>query len=294
MIAVAQCEDGLWLVEVGEAPVALAIARRTRALLVARGYRVAMTRERAGYTGGNVDRAKFCNARRAALMIRIHADGSTNSSQRGVHTLYPALHRGWTDDVFRPSLLAATLIQREVVRVETGRDAARMAEAESLRRLERDIHDGPQQRLVRLGMDLGRARRQLEQDPDRAAATIDEALAQARETVAELRSLSRGIAPPLLVDRGLAAALEEMLAQCDVVTINCPLHEKTKGLFNKELLNKMKPGKCLTSPVPIPPFPLTFLLLSRLMARQHRSRCHRQQGGRRRGPLLRPASRLRR
>ena len=73
----------------GEAPVALAIARRTRALLVARGYRVAMTRERAGYTGGNVDRAKFCNARRAALMIRIHADGSTNSSQRGVHTLYP-------------------------------------------------------------------------------------------------------------------------------------------------------------------------------------------------------------
>ena len=106
----------------GEAAVALAIARRTRALLVARGYRVAMTRERAGYTGGNVDRAKFCNARGAALMIRIHADGSTNSSQRGVHTLYPALHRGWTDDVFRPSLLAATLIQRVVVRATGARD----------------------------------------------------------------------------------------------------------------------------------------------------------------------------
>ena len=104
-------------------------------------------------------------------------------------------------------------LQHEVVRVETGRDAARMAEAASLRRLERDIHDGPQQRLVRLGMDLGRARRQLEQDPARAAATIDEALSQTRETVAELRSLSRGIAPPLLVDRGLAAALEEMLTQ---------------------------------------------------------------------------------
>ena len=67
--------------------------------------------------------------------------------------------------------------------------------------------------MVRLGMDLGRARRQLDQDPARAAATIDDALAQTRETVAELRSLSRGIAPPLLVDRGLAAALEEMLAQ---------------------------------------------------------------------------------
>ena len=102
-------------------------------------------------------------------------------------------------------------LQHEVARVEAGRDAARMAEAASLRRLERDIHDGPQQRLVRLGMDLGRARRQLDQDPERAAATIDEALAQTRETVAELRSLSRGIAPPLLVDRGLAAALDEML-----------------------------------------------------------------------------------
>ena len=111
-------------------------------------------------------------------------------------------------------------LQREVARVEGGREAARMAEAESLRRLERDIHDGPQQRLVRLTMDLGRARRQVGEDPDRAAATIDDALAQARETVAELRSLSRGIAPPLLVDRGLAAALDEMLAQSVVPVLS--------------------------------------------------------------------------
>lgn len=107
-------------------------------------------------------------------------------------------------------------LQGEVARIEGGRDAARMAEAESLRRLERDIHDGPQQRLVRLTMDLGRAKKQVADDPDRAAETLDAALAQARETVAELRSLSRGIAPPLLVDRGLAAALEEMLNQCSV------------------------------------------------------------------------------
>jgi N-acetylmuramoyl-L-alanine amidase len=62
----------------GEAPVALAIARRTRALLLARGYRVAMTRSAAGYRGGNRERARFCNARGASLMIRIHADGSTD------------------------------------------------------------------------------------------------------------------------------------------------------------------------------------------------------------------------
>lgn len=107
-------------------------------------------------------------------------------------------------------------LQHEVRRVETGRHAARVAEAESLRRLERDIHDGPQQRLVRLTMDLGRARHALEQDPERAAGALDSALAQARETVDELRALSRGIAPPVLVDRGLEAALGELVARSEV------------------------------------------------------------------------------
>ncbi|MBZ5738615.1 sensor histidine kinase [Nocardioides mangrovi] len=129
-------------------------------------------------------------------------------------------------------------LQHEVARVEGGREAARMAEAESLRRLERDIHDGPQQRLVRLTMDLGRAKKQVAEDPDRAAETLDAALAQARETVAELRSLSRGIAPPLLVDRGLAAALEEMTAQSVVpvqsrvdVPADLPPHVETAVYF---------------------------------------------------------------
>jgi signal transduction histidine kinase len=107
-------------------------------------------------------------------------------------------------------------VQRELARTMAGREAARTAEADSFRRLERDIHDGPQQRLVRLAMDLGRARRQLDQDPEAAGATLDAALAQARDAVDELRSLSRGIAPPVLVDRGLAAALEEILARSAV------------------------------------------------------------------------------
>ncbi|MEV5001401.1 sensor histidine kinase [Nocardioides sp. LML1-1-1.1] len=101
-------------------------------------------------------------------------------------------------------------LQGRVARVEQSRESAHRAEAESLRRLERDIHDGPQQRLIRLGMDLGRARIQLAQDPDHAARTLDAAVAQTRAAVEELRALSRGIAPPLLVDRGLAAAVAEM------------------------------------------------------------------------------------
>ena len=99
----------------GEAEVALDIALRTRTLLIARGVRVAMTRTRSGYAGGNVERAEFCNARNASLMLRIHADGSTDRSLRGVHTLYPALRRGWTDDVYAKSVRAARRLQMAVV-----------------------------------------------------------------------------------------------------------------------------------------------------------------------------------
>jgi N-acetylmuramoyl-L-alanine amidase len=100
----------------GEAPVALAIALRTRALLQRDGYRVAMTRTGPAYAGGNIARARFCNARHAALMIRIHADGSADPSQHGVKTLVPGLHRGWTDDIYARSLRAGRNVQAAVVR----------------------------------------------------------------------------------------------------------------------------------------------------------------------------------
>ena len=103
----------------GEAPVALAIAIRTRALLQRDGYRVAMTRTGPTYAGGNIERARFCNSRHAALMMRIHADGAGDSSLNGVKTLVPALHRGWTDDIYASSLRAARKVQAAVVR-QTG------------------------------------------------------------------------------------------------------------------------------------------------------------------------------
>jgi N-acetylmuramoyl-L-alanine amidase len=100
----------------GEAPVALAIAQRTRAILQRDGYRVAMTRTAPGYAGGNIARARFCNVRHAALMVRIHADGSTDTSLRGVSTLVPALRRGWTDDIHARSARAARRVQAAVVK----------------------------------------------------------------------------------------------------------------------------------------------------------------------------------
>jgi N-acetylmuramoyl-L-alanine amidase len=95
----------------GEAPVALAIAKRTRTLLLARGYGVAMTRTGPTYDGGNIERARFCNARHAALMLRIHADGSTDANAHGAKTLYK---RG-----FRR---AAVVMQRALVRATGAAD----------------------------------------------------------------------------------------------------------------------------------------------------------------------------
>ena len=106
----------------GEAEVVLAVARRTRTLLLRRGYLVAMTRTGSTFRGGNIERAQFCNRRGAVLMLRIHADGSTNPSGRGVSTLAPGLRRGWTSDVYAPSLRAARAIQRGLVSATGARD----------------------------------------------------------------------------------------------------------------------------------------------------------------------------
>jgi N-acetylmuramoyl-L-alanine amidase len=106
----------------GEAPVALAIAFRARALLQRDGYKVAMTRTGPNYRGGNVARARFCNVRHAALMVRIHADGSSDGSQHGVKTLVSALRRGWTDDIYTQSLRAARKVQLAIVRETRARN----------------------------------------------------------------------------------------------------------------------------------------------------------------------------
>ncbi len=131
----------------------------------------------------------------------------------------PAVVRGCAllSASFSRSLLTGVAEMRQQITTLTEQKAAAVsAEATSLRKLERDIHDGPQQRLVRLAMDLGRARQQLETDPESLPRTLDEALSQTRETLAELRSLSRGIAPPVLTDRGLPGALAALASRCTV------------------------------------------------------------------------------
>ncbi|MWB97353.1 sensor histidine kinase [Agromyces seonyuensis] len=110
-------------------------------------------------------------------------------------------------------------LREEVVRLDASRGAAIRAEDAALRRLERDIHDGPQQRLIRLQMDLAAVERRLETDPAAARTLLGEARLQTTEALEELRALSRGVAPPLLQDRGLAVALDALAARSAVPVI---------------------------------------------------------------------------
>jgi signal transduction histidine kinase len=97
------------------------------------------------------------------------------------------------------------------------------AEAERMR-IERDLHDGAQQRLVSLAMELGRAKAKFSSDPEAAAAIVGQAHEQAKEALAELRNLVRGVHPPVLSDRGLDAALSGLAALSPVpVTVDVDL-----------------------------------------------------------------------
>jgi signal transduction histidine kinase len=107
--------------------------------------------------------------------------------------------------------LAARVTELEISR-ERVVDAA---EAER-RRIERDLHDGAQQRLVALAMELGRAKAKFGYDLDAARELVDQAHAQAKEALTELRNLVRGVHPPVLTDRGLDAALSGLAALCPV------------------------------------------------------------------------------
>ncbi|MCD9590809.1 sensor histidine kinase, partial [Streptomyces sp. 8ZJF_21] len=97
--------------------------------------------------------------------------------------------------------------------------------AADLRRIERDLHDGAQARLVALAMGLGLAKEKLEEDPEAAAKMVDEAHGEVKLALQELRDLARGIHPAILTDRGLGPALSALSARCTVpvkVTVELP------------------------------------------------------------------------
>jgi signal transduction histidine kinase len=107
-------------------------------------------------------------------------------------------------------------VTERVRELTASRDAAVDIAAEDRRQIERDLHDGVQQRLVSLAMDLGRAKEKLDTDPDRARELVDEAHEEAKRAITEVRDLARGIHPAVLTDRGLDAALSALAARSSV------------------------------------------------------------------------------
>ncbi len=109
------------------------------------------------------------------------------------------------------------LAARVAVLTETRRDAVDTSAAE-LRRIERDLHDGAQARLVAMGMDLGTIEMLLDKDPAKAKQLVAQTRRSSVDALAELRDLVRGIHPPVLAERGLADAVRALALRLPVTT----------------------------------------------------------------------------
>ena len=108
----------------------------------------------------------------------------------------------------RPS--SAMVLADRVEELTAQRADATFTQAAEIRRIERDLHDGAQARLVALGLSLATAEKLMETDPDRAKALLRDARAGAAMSLTELRDLVRGISPPVLNERGLADAVRAL------------------------------------------------------------------------------------
>ncbi|MCB5907918.1 sensor histidine kinase [Streptomyces pinistramenti] len=118
-------------------------------------------------------------------------------------------------------------LERRIAELESDRMTVTDTAAADLRRIERDLHDGAQARLVALAMGLGLAKEKLLEDPDAAAVMVDEAHGEVKLALQELRDLARGIHPAILTDRGLGPALVSLGGRCTVpVTISVELSER--------------------------------------------------------------------
>ncbi len=159
---------------------------------------------------------------------------------------YAQLHGLIAHYLLGPSTTALT---QRVTEAESRRDQSVTAAEAERQRIERDLHDGAQARLSTVAMDLGRAKRKLQQgaDPEEVAAVIDSAHADAKAAIVELRNLARGIHPAVLTDRGLDAALSDVVARSTVpvsLTVDLPARpsattESAAYFAVSELLNNI-------------------------------------------------------
>lgn len=140
-----------------------------------------------------------------------------------------AAHARWVR--FGLATRDAARLQLRVEQLASSRSDAAEMQQEEIRRIERDLHDGAQARLVGLGITLTRAERLLEEDPEAASALLAQAKQESRGALDELRGLVRGILPPVLADRGLVDALRAL-----AVTLPTPVSVETSDPFDAVVL----------------------------------------------------------
>ncbi|MFJ3442733.1 sensor histidine kinase [Streptomyces sp. NPDC086081] len=142
----------------------------------------------------------------------------------------PYVARGLTNvdrAMVRGLLSPSDELEKRIAELESDRGVVVDTAAADLRRIERDLHDGAQARLVNLAMGLGLAKEKVLEDPDAAAAMVEEAHGEVKLALQELRDLARGIHPAVLTDRGLDAALSSVASRCTVpVKVTVDLSER--------------------------------------------------------------------
>src|SRR5439155_7192656 len=150
-------------------------------------------------------------------LVRVIVGAALLAVAASLSQLIMALHRGVVASVLCTS--ESRELRRQVETLRQSRSAVLDVEASELHRIERDLHDGAQQRLVMLSIDLGLASERIDTDPAAAKQLIVEGQEQAREALAEIRNLVRGIAPSILLDRGLVSAVESISGVGPVPTV---------------------------------------------------------------------------
>jgi signal transduction histidine kinase len=152
-----------------------------------------------------------------SILLRTAAGVALLPVAASLSQLVMALHRAVVRGLLCTS--ESRELRRQVETLKESRSAILDVEATELHRIERDLHDGAQQRLVRLTMDLGLASERIDADPAAAKQLLVEGQEQARQALAELRDLVRGIAPSILLDRGLVPALGSIVGRGPVPSV---------------------------------------------------------------------------
>lgn len=191
-----------------------------------------------------------------ASVIAIFAGLAALGAAPRVAVMVAALKANVTAWFLGPDRLAVA--EERVTELSTQRQDILDAVASERRRIERNLHDGVQQQLVAIGLDLGMAEQQLDRDPGRARELIVNARHKVQGSIGELRQLGRGLHPAILEDRGIDAALSAVVSGApipitvhvdDDLDLDTDVAETVYFIANEALANVLKHSRARVASV---------------------------------------------